>query len=601
MAKKFIKQDYRYLEEMYKNGEPINGNFKSNRRSFWKRFTMAMFVIFLIGSMVAWAGFYFLNNYSDTSSGQVSLQLSAPERSAIGGSVEFKINIVNNSKDDVKNLSLRVNYPDGFVWRTSSENAETSSNNTWSFDKMGPNEKKEIIIQGILLGEVGSLKTIFGVLNYHLTNFSSELEVSDSKSVVLEQGPFTFDLSGSNQATPGEEASYEVTYKNTGDTSLPELSVVLLLPNDFTISTTEPEPSIAGEWRWPLPPIAPGEEGKITFKGSWGATVSGDQMLTASLEGKSDTGRNIVVTTSEFSVKISDGEVILKMTIDGKDSPSSADLGSVLKYSLSYENSSTESIGDVEISVSYQSSLIDWSKVELDDGGEVSGSTMKWSYKNTPSLVRILSNTKGQLNWEVPLVKVLPPRAKLTISSLPTFTYHKRGENLFDRTIDGAVLIVPVTSGASVSVSARYFDDDHNAVGSGPLPPKVGATTSYQIVWKISSNVHTLKNIIVASALPDNVIAKQGTATIGTMRLRSDGSPEWVISSLSPGVEPEAVFNIELKPTQADEGKIVVLSGQIILNATDQETGGTVKTVGNVATSNLENDGVARGQGVVSK
>jgi hypothetical protein len=72
------------------------------------------------------------------------------------------------------------------------------------------------------------------------------------------------------------------------------------------------------------------------------------------------------------------------------------------------------------------------------------------------------------------------------------------------------------------------------------------------------------------------------------------------MTRLAAGLKPEVTFPIKLVATTADVGKILVLSGRTSLTATDAVTEGEVNAAGGVATTNLDTDTIARGQGVVT-
>ena len=62
----------------------------------------------------------------------------------------------------------------------------------------------------------------------------------------------------------------------------------------------------------------------------------------------------------------------------------------------------------------------------------------------------------------------------------------KIGETEVDMTIKSNEIVVDINTGMVFKAEARYFNDDNIAVGSGPLPPKVGETTKYRIFWNIN-------------------------------------------------------------------------------------------------------------------
>ena len=97
------------------------------------------------------------------------------------------------------------------------------------------------------------------------------------------------------------------------------------------------------------------------------------------------------------------------------------------------------------------------------------------------------------------------------------------------------------------------------------------------------------------------VVKDSGVAERGAISVDANGMPVWSIDELAPALEPTALFKIELKPEDDDVGKVLALNTSASLKAVDVITRGEVEVVGNVATTNLESDSVARGQGVVQR
>ena len=92
-------------------------------------------------------------------------------------------------------------------------------------------------------------------------------------------GLAVFKQASASEAEPGEEISFAIRYKNTGNRAIASVSVVdSLLPRlEYVANSAEGPPGTvftAGdnrggsfELRWDLPGvIAPGQEGSVTFK-----------------------------------------------------------------------------------------------------------------------------------------------------------------------------------------------------------------------------------------------------------------------------------------------------------------------------------------------
>lgn len=66
--------------------------------------------------------------------------------------ISFDVEIASNSKDTLDNFLVNVNYPFGFVFKSSSPVA-TFGNNIWRFYGLKPGEKRKISITGNIIGQ----------------------------------------------------------------------------------------------------------------------------------------------------------------------------------------------------------------------------------------------------------------------------------------------------------------------------------------------------------------------------------------------------------------------------------------------------------------
>lgn len=128
---------------------------------------------------------------------------------------------------------------------------------------------------------------------------------------------------------------------------------------------------------------------------------------------------------------------------------------------------------------------------------------------------------------------------------------------------------------------ARYFTEDGDQLGRGPLPPQVGKTTKYWVFWNITNSTNEIKDVRVQGVLPPNVewtgkmSASEGDAPIYDPKTRT---VSWRVLAI-PAVPSErcpcvgASFEVALTPTFEDAGKSPLLMSGITLAATDTFTG----------------------------
>lgn len=600
--KKNENPEYQELEKFYAEQEDHSSGVIDRRGgSFWKRLVKIGFGLVVLASVVAWLSFYVFGVFDARPTGDVSVTVTAPDRAAIGETVTYTLQVKNAAFTAAQDVSVRANYPDGFLYRSATLTPEGASKNMWSFARLEPGSTKEIIVSGVLIGEEGSLATFFLSATYEAENFRSELETSDSAATVLEPLRMTIEVDGPTDVKPDEEVEYRVRYSHDGESRFPGGVLRLLPPDAFSVASIDPAPATAETFDISLAERDPGERGEVLLKGKWAGTVDGAQILRLQVLIPTSNGIQVPVKDIETTTVVNSGDIGLSLSINGGEEIAAVALGDTLRLALRVENRSDRIISDIEASIGVAGSLVDWSRATLVDGARLHNDSILWTSSEAPAVERLLPKAAVTLVADVPLV-VSPSSGEgaWSIALRSSFLYRKVDEDAVDRRLEGAEIIVPVNTPVSLSVEGRYFDIDGTPLGAGPLPPQAGRTTRYALRWKLSGAVHRLTNVVVRATLPNQItLADEAVSpSFGTFAVE-DGNPVWRITALEAGVEPTIDFSVSLEPTPQDVGKILIISGQTTLTATDDETNGQVSAAGSVATTNLDGDRAAQGKGVV--
>lgn len=168
---------YSSVEELYKDQSnvPIMGPRKRTTTTVVKGLAIALLFVSLIG----WLLFFIVSNLEATPQGSLLLSVSAPESVSPGVPFPYTITLTNEDTRAVENARIRVNYPEGFALRFSEPEALTTAGNTWEIGRIASGEQAEIVATGVLLGETGTLRTMFASTSYELEGFRSTLELTD--------------------------------------------------------------------------------------------------------------------------------------------------------------------------------------------------------------------------------------------------------------------------------------------------------------------------------------------------------------------------------------------------------------------------------------
>jgi hypothetical protein len=172
------------------------------------------------------------------------------------------------------------------------------------------------------------------------------------------------------------------------------------------------------------------------------------------------------------------------------------------------------------------------------------------------------------------------------------------------RSIDASPIVVRVNSDLRSSAHAEYFTPDGEAVGTGPLPPEAGKTTSYRIVWHVANSFHPLENVRMTTNLPPKVTWTNRTAAaIGTVSFdETTRIVTWIIPSLPLSVPgSEATFDVAITPGDDDVGSFYKLTNAIAVEATDTITKDQLADGIDILTTELPEDTEAAGKGVVGE
>ncbi len=92
-------------------------------------------------------------------SAPVTLAVEAPTEATPNQEITLKAKVTLNAKKTAAtNMMLKVDYPPGFQFETSTPNA-FFSNNIWTLGDMQPGSEKDILIKGLMLGQEGEAKS----------------------------------------------------------------------------------------------------------------------------------------------------------------------------------------------------------------------------------------------------------------------------------------------------------------------------------------------------------------------------------------------------------------------------------------------------------
>jgi uncharacterized repeat protein (TIGR01451 family) len=562
-------------------------------------------------SVLAWAGFFLLTQGLFHNEEMLSLTVEGPEDVKSGEEATFTFRYENTGDVPIAALAMQLQVPDSFHLFVSIP--EPSEPRVWTIGALNPKSDGAISITGVFLAEVPSSQRIQGLFTYKPANFNSDFQDIASHKVEIKDSVVALSFTGPEKALAGDVSEYVVNIQNISTDPVFNLRVVPTLPQDFTLSESDPALT-EGQTYWSIPALDPGELYAITINGAFTSTASGEQKVSATV-GFVDQDLFLPQATEEVTTDVLGGSVAFSIIVNGSDKSQSAQLGETLRLSIDYANASAETVKDLEFEMNVTPGVpplpegglggvgvpIKWSGANLGEGSR-NGNTITWNDSNVDGLDRLEPDSSGVIDVSLPIVAELAPDQADNFTITLTLTIGSVGSVTSTRTIETTPIVISLNSDTRISAWARYFNDEGIAIGEGPLPPRVGETTGYRVYWSLSNSLHALEGVRMSTTLPQNVAWLESTDTsIGKLLFNSTTRQvTWDIIKLPTEVENAgAWFSVAINPDDDDVGQFMKLTNSTSFSAKDFVTGEAISASVDELTTELAEDDFAEGKGIV--
>ncbi|MBI4281211.1 DUF11 domain-containing protein [Candidatus Uhrbacteria bacterium] len=576
---------------------------RKRRRSHTLLYLFLVLVTFVVGAGVG--GFFFFRNQDRFTGEGVKVTVTAPEQVTSGETIRYVVRYANNEPLVLGNVELTLRYPRGFTLKEAHPaptNTSGTSGGTWAIGTLPRGREGAVELLGTLVGSLNSQANLQALLSYKPANFNAEFQEIGSATTTVASSLLNLVVDGSERSLPDAETLYTITYENTADDALLNAEVRVVLADDFTITGTKPDRagSLA---QWDFGTIEKKKKGTIEIRGKYAKEAAGERKVSAAIGlGRGDAF--LLQKDDVFVTNIVKGDVLASLAVNGSNAGVPVQFGDTLRYTITVKNNADTPMENVTVRLLVASPAVDWATLDDAAHGVRDGSTLSWS----KSLVRDL--------------RLLDPGEEVTINTAVRLKRGKEGLNLEDLVIESRAEITVAKAGklpAPIVVSsntivnqvntdmaleneARYFADDGTTIGDGPLPPKVGMTTTYRVRWTLTNTLHEVFNVKASTLLPlDTQFGAIGRVSQGTLLYNPDTREvSWTLQRL-PTTIPQATaeFSVTITPAKEAVGKILPLTGDVQVQARDKVTTGLMTLKKSGLNTALDDDEFGRGKGVV--
>jgi hypothetical protein len=473
----------------------------------------------------------------------------------------------------------------------------------------------KIKIYGQVIGEIDETKTFQATMDYMPANFSSSFKEKASHSLEITSSIFDLSLKAPLRIVSGQETDMEITVKNNSEISLNDVKVAASYPDGYELKSSDPE-SDDDKKSWFIETLTTGEEKIIKLSGVFTGNPGDTQEMKIQLGIVMNNGVFRLQSEKTALIFIVKPELNMQFTVDGYNQEYSVDPGDELEYKILYQNASDLKLNNVVIQANFISDtqILDFESIDDPNDGiyNKEEKTITWSSAEITELAAIVPGGEGEIVVTIPVVSYISPQKSSDNNfSIEAFAKVKSLEaedtGNFEIMSESNHVTVKLNSKVELQAEARYYTKDFEKIGSGPIPPMVGESTTYRIYWTVSNMYNNLKNVEVTTLLPEDVSWNgnaSGSADSKVTFDRESRTVTWKITELpanSGTLLPiaKATFDVTITPTNNQVGRLMMLTNESILSARDTYTGLDVLVTDRVITTDLENDVAVSGRGIV--
>lgn len=601
-----------------------------HRRRSWQRMLLAIlvFLVFVfigvgIVSWLIWGG-------NQSFSGEnVVFDLEAPKELTSGQEVTYLVSFANREDTAFRKAEVELRYPPGFIF-TSSDPAPSTGENLWDLGSLNSGFDGEIEVSGRLVGKPDIDTTISGVLRYWPANFSSEFQEVASAQSLIKPVNAMFRVEGPDQVLVGQSASYSINVKNESDDLIQDLQIEGIYPSDFVLESSTPELE-EGVTTWLIEAIAPGEEQEIVLDGFFSAIDDPEVEMLFLLSQKGADDDFFMQKEERVETILVEGDLIVNLIANGSTKNTTTSWGDVINLSINYQNNSETELADLTVVGTLEtryrinegekssggaidfSTLVDANRGSVEQVDKVTDQsvhvrTITWDGNDLDTLETLDADEEGTINLQFALITAEDAKESINhpgdveVVFVADVKVGKTGGVEEEITVTSNPITIKLDTDLELDAHARYYDENEEQLGSGPLPPEVGEKTTYRVIWDLTNSIHEAQDIIISTQLPSNVAwVNQYNVSAGEVEFNSGGNDlTWRLNKLPSDIEEVTLaFDIELSPLDTQVDKVANLTKKITMTAKDAITGGNLIQSISPLTTGVDRDELASDKGLV--
>ncbi len=546
--------------------------------------SIAFFIILILSSAV----FYFwLTSFKKS---LVDFNISGPSQIFSGETKTFIVSYWNNTKQILQDASLTVRLPQDAVINGG------KAIQRFDLGSIGIGGGGKQTIEAALIGPDKSVQKIEAILSYKPQNTTSNFENEAFKEVAINGSALSVDLKIPETILPNAKNTYVIHYKNNTNEIFRNVSIEIIYPEKFNLISSDRTPA-KGDNNWELGDLNPGEEGNIAILGILRNTQSANFETAI---GVVENGKFYKFGQTLSQIGLIAPPLELDISVNNQSSLA-VNPGENLRFKIHYKNGAGIALSDVILKATLTGLMYDFSTLRTTGNFDGTDGTITWNGGNLADFKNLPPNASEDIEFQINV----KPRHIMRTFRDKNFSLQVTAEmetptvpsSLTTKSLSASAdLAVKVNTKTEIKAAGYYFDATLN--NSGPLPPKVGQTTTYTVHWQLTNFSNDVDGVMVKAVLPEGAswLNKKTGAGAATLEYNDrTGELTWNVGKLTAGTGVlldayEVIFQVGLMPSINKVNMVVPILGESTLTGKDAFTGNDILVTAPALKTDLPDD-----------
>jgi hypothetical protein len=417
----------------------------------------------------------------------LKLEILGPKEAFLLEEVEYIVKYKNNGNFRLENPELIFVPPENSLKRGEIFEREILGKEDLE-EVIYPGQEKTFSFKFRLLGKEGEIKTVNATLRYQPKNLKARYESTTSFTTLIKSVPLTFEFDLLSRIPIGKEFNFRINYFSNLDQPLTDLRIKIEYPLGFEFINSQPKSGTKTEWQLPL--LNKGEGGRIEIFGRLLGKVQEAKIFKAQI-GIIKNERFILLKEIAKGVEMVKPSIFLRQEIN--NNPEYVALpGDWLHYLIYFKNIGDEELSNLTLISRLEGEAFDFGTIKSDLGIYHPGdNSIIFEWRKVPKLQLLSPMEEGKVDFWIKLKEDFGP-IKEPVLRNKVFIGEMREE-----------FLTKVSSRLELAQKGYFSDEIFGNQGS--IPPKVGETTTYTILWQVKNYYSDVKDVKIKGKLPEGV------------------------------------------------------------------------------------------------